>query len=209
MKTVRIDSDPIRDVALPENTTSKGRASSPNEPLPQRTKLPHEIPSWVQQGTRHFITVNCRNRDSKPLIKHACALLESARHYEQIKRWHLWLMLIMPDHIHFIATFDLSQGLRNTVSAWKRYQAKTLGIKWQPDFFEHRLRNDSEFDEKASYIRMNPVRKGLIASPNQWPHVLDRVSLNNGSLGELALPKISGSKGRASSPNEPNSQQGK
>jgi REP element-mobilizing transposase RayT len=199
----RTDGGSAGGVALPRNATSKGGASSPNEPLPKRKKLPHEIPAWVQQGERHFITINCKHRVGGPLLRHASALLESAQYYETIGRWHLWLMSIMPDHVHFVATFDLSQGLRNTISAWKRYQTKTLGIEWQPDFFEHRLRNDSEFDEKAAYIRMNPVRKGLVENPEDWPHVLDRISIDGGSAGGVALPKIYEPNGRASSPNEP------
>jgi DNA-binding transcriptional ArsR family regulator/REP element-mobilizing transposase RayT len=177
----------VGDVALPNNSDPQGRESSPNEPLPKRKKLPHEIPSWVQQGTKHFITINCKDRGSDPLIDHAALLLKSAAYYEQTGRWYLWLMVVMPDHIHFIATFDLSMGIKNTVSAWKRYQKKTLGIDWQAGFFEHRLRNGSEFDEKAHYIRMNPVRKGLAASLEQWPHVLDRTAMDGGSPGDVAL----------------------
>ena len=192
-------------VAPPKNDAPTGGASSPNEPLPKRKKLPHEIPSWVQQGERHFITINCRHRGSDPLLKHAQKLIESAHYYEEIGRWHLWLMLIMPDHIHFIATFDLSKGLKTTISAWKRYQKKTVDIDWQSGFFEHRLRNQSEFDEKAHYIRMNPVRKGLVERPEDWPHVLDRISIDDGSVGDVALPKNNDPTGRASSRNEPQS----
>ncbi|MGE4489611.1 MAG: transposase [Kiritimatiellales bacterium] len=171
------------------NTVHMGRASSPSEPLLERKKLPHEVPAWVNQGERYFITVNCKYRGQDGLPRKADYLLGSARYYEQIGKWYLWLMVIMPDHIHFIATFDLSQGLRNTVSSWKRYQAKAIQIEWQSDFFEHRLRNQSEFDEKCHYIRMNPVRKGLVKNPTDWPHLMDRAWLDNGSLGELALPK--------------------
>ena len=193
----------VGDVAPPETINVIGRASSPNEPLPEREKLPHEIPSWVRQGERHFITINCNQRAGNPLIKNAPELLASAQNYEEIGRWYLWVMLVMPDHIHFIATFDLSKGLKTTVSAWKRYQKKTLGIEWQSDFFEHRLRNQSEFDEKCHYIRMNPVRTGLVNRSEEWPHILDRTSMDDGSVGDVALPENIDAKGRESSPNEP------
>lgn len=150
--------------------------------LPQRRKLPHEIPSWVQQGARHFITVNCAERDTDALCRGntAMKLLESVRYYEQIGRWYLWLMVVMPDHVHFIATFDLGRGVRPIVKAWKGYQKKNLCIEWQSDFFEHRLRNDDEFIEKMRYVRMNPVRRGLVTSPEAWPYVLDRTGLTEG-----------------------------
>ena len=192
-------------VALPNNADRQGRASSPSEPLPERKKLPHEIPAWVKQGERHFITINSEQRNRDELIKNdtATRLLENALHYENIGKWYLWLLLVMPDHIHFIATFDLQQGLKSTVSAWKRYQTTNLNIHWQSDFFEHRLRNNSEFDEKCHYIRMNSVRKGLVSLPEEWPHVLDRLLLDGGSPGGLALPNGTKYKGRANSPSEP------
>ena len=144
--------------------------------LHQRRKLPHEIPPWVRQGARHFITVNCRERDADGLCRGdtAVQLLKSARHYEEIGRWYLWLMVVMPDHVHLIITFNLERGVRPIMKAWKGYQTRNLHIEWQADFFEHRLRNDDEFVEKMHYVRMNPVRKGLVVSPEEWPHVLDR-----------------------------------
>ena len=76
--------------------------------------------------------------------------------------------------MHLIAKFDLERGIKNVVSSWKGYHAKASGIQWQSGFFEHRLRDDDEFGEKVSYIRMNPVRKGLVDTPGAWPYVMDR-----------------------------------
>jgi REP element-mobilizing transposase RayT len=75
----------------------------------------------------------------------------------------------MPDHLHGLFGFARDTGIQQTVTAWKHYNSRTLGISWQRDFFEHRLRHDESFDEKALYIRMNPVRKGLCERPEDWP----------------------------------------
>jgi hypothetical protein len=42
---------------------------------------------------------------------------------------------------------------------------------WQRDFFEHRLRHDESRWQKANYILENPVRKKLVARPEEWPFV--------------------------------------
>ena len=153
-----------------------------NDILPQRRTLPHGIPSWIRQGARHFVTINCRERHADILCRPdvAAQLLRSARHYEETARWHLWLLVVMPDHLHMIATFDLERGLGATVRAWKGFQAKRLHIDWQAGYFEHRLRDDAEFIEKMHYVRMNPVRRGLVNSPAEWPHILDRSILDVG-----------------------------
>ena len=61
--------------------------------------------------------------------------------------------------------------LRNIVTSWKRWTARQLGIRWQRDFFEHRLRREESRREKADYILHNPVRKKLVARPEDWPFV--------------------------------------
>ena len=41
-------------------------------------------------------------------------------------------------------------------------------MDWQCDFFDHRLRDHHEVEEKTSYILMNPVRKGLCERAEDW-----------------------------------------
>ena len=55
--------------------------------------------------------------------------------------------------------------------AWRHYLAKEQGIRWQRDFFDHRIRRDESHEEKAAYIRNNPVRGGLVKAPEDWPYV--------------------------------------
>lgn len=77
----------------------------------------------------------------------------------------------MPDHVHAVFCMPSHHEMKKTVSSWKSYTDKQTGICWQRDFFEHRLRSGESFDAKALYIRMNPVRAGLCANPEEWPHV--------------------------------------
>jgi REP element-mobilizing transposase RayT len=101
----------------------------------------------------------------------AQVLLDSLLFYETLGKWHLWTVIVMPDHIHFIATFNLEIGIKPSVVAWKRYHTSTTGVAFQRDYFEHRLRSDDEFVEKAEYIRQNPVRRGLTEHPEAWPYL--------------------------------------
>ena len=79
----------------------------------------------------------------------------------------------MPDHVHFLMKFSPDMGLRKTVENWKRYTARHAGIRWQRDFFDHRLRNNESFQAKALYIRFNPVRAGLVTNPEDWNYKLE------------------------------------
>ena len=78
----------------------------------------------------------------------------------------------MPDHVHALLSFPASENeVKETMSQWKRWTARQLKIKWQRDFFEHRLRSDESWREKSDYILANPVRKKLVKIPQDWPYV--------------------------------------
>ncbi len=62
-------------------------------------------------------------------------------------------------------------NVQQIVTSWKRWTARELGIQWQRDFFEHRLRREESRREKADYILANPVRKGLVKEARDWPYV--------------------------------------
>jgi len=78
----------------------------------------------------------------------------------------------MPDHVHLLLSFpQREKRVQTVVSNWKEWTAKALKIEWQRDFFEHRLRKEESFREKADYILANPVRAGFIDRAENWPHV--------------------------------------
>jgi len=82
----------------------------------------------------------------------------------------LYLLVLMPDHLHAIIGFNREPGMGRCMAEFKKYTAKAAGIQWQRDFFDHRLRKDESYNEKAHYIRMNPVRAGLCRAPEEWPY---------------------------------------
>jgi REP element-mobilizing transposase RayT len=118
-----------------------------------------------------FVTICCENRGKNQLClpKIAEILFNAARHYHDQQEWFLRLMLLMPDHLHAIIIPAPSISLGTVVGNWKRFVAKQTDIAWQKNFFDHRLRSNESWDEKAAYIRANPVRAGLIAQNETWP----------------------------------------
>ena len=79
----------------------------------------------------------------------------------------------MPDHLHGLFAFPGDAQIRRIWQNWKRYTSKSTGVIWQRDFFERRLRSDESLDEKARYIRDNPVRKGLVAEAKLWAWIFE------------------------------------
>jgi putative transposase len=49
-------------------------------------------------------------------------------------------------------------------------QQDVVNRVWQPGFFDHLLRSSESYSEKWEYVRLNPVRKGLVDRPEEWPY---------------------------------------
>ncbi len=141
--------------------------------LPQRKTLPHELPPWVASGALFFVTVCCRHRGVNVLARDEVAgvLFDAVQHYVATGGWYVRLMLLMPDHLHGLIAVPIEGDLERTVRNWKRFLARHAGIEWQRDFFDHRVRNEESIEEKAAYIRNNPVRGGLVVRREDWRFV--------------------------------------
>jgi REP element-mobilizing transposase RayT len=138
-------------------------------------RLFHKTPSWVEGGAIFHIRIRCASENDIALHdpKTAEALLRSAQFYAQKGRWFIHLMLLMPDHLHALISFPKDQVMSRVIGDWKRYQTTQLGIVWQDNFFDHRLRNAAAYIEKADYIRNNPVVKNLCATEGEWALKID------------------------------------
>jgi putative transposase len=98
-------------------------------------------------------------------------MARAVEHYIVIGKWWMDLFLAMPDHWHALASFQDAGGMEKVLRDWKRFVARSTGVAWQDGFFEHRLRSQKSADEKWHYLRLNPVRKGLVTNPEDWPYV--------------------------------------
>ena len=92
------------------------------------------------------------------------------------ERFAITAYCFMPDHVHLLveATSDCSDGRRFIARAkqlsgfaFKRERHEPL---WQRYGYEHTLRRDDAVLAVARYILENPVRAGLVASPQDYPY---------------------------------------
>ena len=142
-------------------------------PLPERKRLYHGTPGWVKPGEVFFITINGKERGLNQFAKAKIAksVFESVEKLNTKQTWWCSLMLLMPDHLHALISFPHDQNMKQVIGLFKSYQNRFLGIEWQDGFFDHRLRDDREYELKADYIRMNPLRADVCESPKSWPYV--------------------------------------
>lgn len=136
---------------------------------PGRKYFDHEVPLFVREDRPVFLLTICaKNRRSKPLATEGVSarLIEAARHYHAEGKWWMHAVVVMPDHLHMVASFG--GEMTTIVPAWKRWTARETGVVWQKGFFEHRIRHDESLREKMDYVLMNPVRAGLVEDWQDW-----------------------------------------
>lgn len=141
--------------------------------LPQRIALPHAPPSWIGAGERYFITICGSPRNVNQFARDETwqVIVRAVEYYDASGTFHCRLFLAMPDHIHALMAFPPGEQMSHVLRNWKRYVAKNASVNWQDGFFDHRLRREESLEEKAGYIRANPVRAGLVQSLVEWPYV--------------------------------------
>lgn len=138
-------------------------------------RLSHDVPSWVKDGSVYHIRIRCESMWSGSLIENGIGecVLESVAFYQEKFVWNCRLMLLMPDHLHALISFNPERGMSEVIRNWKRFHANKSGVAWQDNFFDHRIRNDESLEEKVTYIRRNPVVKELCEKREDWNWVWD------------------------------------
>ena len=96
--------------------------------------------------------------------------------YRRQHKFAIHEFVIMPDHIHLMLTVNRDTSIERAVQWIKggfSFRAgKELGFHasfWQKGFSEVRVSDEATYDRSKTYIRSNPVKAGLVASPEDFP----------------------------------------
>ena len=136
------------------------------------------MPHYQKPGHPLFVTFCKSIRD--PFSDAARNLVLAHCVHDHGKRFDLHIAVVMPDHVHLLLTpladaqgwpYPLPAILKLIKGASARSVNNLMGTTgrvWQEESFDHVLRSDESFQGKLEYIRQNPVRKGLVARPEDY-----------------------------------------
>jgi REP element-mobilizing transposase RayT len=140
--------------------------------LPKRKRPAHGVLRPSSKPVIVFDTF-CAHKRAPYLANDEChqILLEV---WQEASAWIVGRYVVMPDHIHlFAAPASEEVEYESWVSYWRRQfslQYKSAGHRMQTNHWDRRLRNGESYQEKWEYVRNNPVRAGLVPSPEEWPY---------------------------------------
>jgi REP element-mobilizing transposase RayT len=145
-----------------------------------RRNLPH-----ILKGDRpHFVTFITHQRWELPPAARDLVLKHCMQ--DDGVKLKVHAVVVMPDHVHMILTpLQAAQpgaavphayfSFEEILGAIKGASAHSIncllgrqGTVWQDESCDHVLRSEESLTEKAEYVFQNPVRKGLVATPEDY-----------------------------------------
>jgi len=155
----------------------------------------------IIKGGTYFFTVVTFGR--QPILTHdhvRAALREAIQEVRQSLPFSIEAWVLLPDHLHTIWT--LPEDDDNFGSRWaviKRIVSKRCGFLeeisgsisnsrskrgegqiWQRRFWEHYIRDESDFERCFDYIHWNPMKHGYVQRIIDWPYSTFHRFVNDG-----------------------------
>jgi putative transposase len=138
----------------------------------------------------HFITCSCYRR--LPFLKPARSRDRFLTILEQVRERHRFVVVgyvVMPEHIHLLVSEPEIGNPSTVMQVLKQRTARALLPKrrprdprqsnlfdrdsaarafWQARFYDFNVWSKKKRLEKLRYMHQNPVKRGLVESPEQW-----------------------------------------
>jgi putative transposase len=155
--------------------------------------MPAGLKRYYGQGQLHFVTFSCYRR--RPLLGTARARNMFVKELSRVRREYGFLLVgyvVMPNHVHLLMSepkkgtpSTVMQMLKQRVSRKMRRKGRVswkgqLSLRfpkfvaevpqfWQPRFYDFNVYSHKKKKEKLEYMHANPVARGLVRHPKDWP----------------------------------------
>lgn len=148
--------------------------------------MPGNLKRYYGSGDLHFVTTSCYRR--QPFLGTACERDLFLNVLERMRRRYRFVVLgyvVLPEHVHLLLSEPQRDSLSTVLQALKLgYSRRILtdgrtpqprGLwhaprhLWQARFYDFNVWTERKRIEKLRYIHRNPVKRGLVESPEQWP----------------------------------------
>jgi putative transposase len=79
----------------------------------------------------------------------------------------------MPEHVHLLVNEPERGSLAKAIQSLKQGVARRLALRardsfWQARYYDFNVWSEHKFVEKLRYIHRNPVKRGLVARPEDY-----------------------------------------
>jgi putative transposase len=135
--------------------------------------MPYGLKRFQKAEAFHFITFSCFHR--LPFLEELATNETFELVLEQTRSRHrarVYAYVLMPEHIHLLISEPPLIPVAQFLKALKQITSRKLRADrrqfWQDRYYDSNIRGESARSEVIRYIHRNPVKRGLVASPEQY-----------------------------------------
>jgi putative transposase len=139
--------------------------------------MPLGLKRYQQSKQSHSVTFSCYHH--LPLLRPSRLgdlFLECLERTRRRYRFRVYGYVVMPEHVHLLVSEPADELLAKAIQALKIAVARRSvdfrnaenGGLWQKRYFDHNVRSAESFVTLLRYIHRNPVKRGLVAKPEDW-----------------------------------------
>jgi len=135
--------------------------------------MPYGLKRFQKAEALHFITFSCFHRLPFLEIPNCKETIEVA--LEQTRARHharVYAYVLMPEHIHLLVNEPPMILLDQFLKALKQITSRKMrggrSQFWQHRYFDANIHGEKARSEVIRYIHRNPVKRGLVASPEHY-----------------------------------------
>ena len=134
--------------------------------------MPLGLKRYQQEGDDHFITFSCHGR--RPYLCTPSAkdiFLDSLELTRRRYQFEVLGYVVMPEHVHILLSEPAEDLLSKALQSLKLSVSKRLNQRpfWQPRYYDFNVFTHNKRVEKLKYMHRNPVTRGLVERPEDWP----------------------------------------
>ena len=102
------------------------------------------------------------------------AFVETLKEIRARHGFHLFGYVVMPEHVHLLLDEGGALNPSKVIQVVKQKISTVLGHGtgipfWQRRFYDFNTWSTGKIKEKLIYMHENPLRRGLVAHPRDWP----------------------------------------
>jgi putative transposase len=136
--------------------------------------MPRGLKRYQEGRDLHFITFSCYRR--QPLLASPPAMHRFELALEQSRvRYGFYVVgyVVMPEHVHLLISEPERGTLASAIQAIKQSVSRRLMGDhqhfWQARYYDFNVWTKRKRVEKLCYLHRNPVKRGLVEKPEDWP----------------------------------------
>ncbi|RKU25371.1 hypothetical protein C6497_16045 [Candidatus Poribacteria bacterium] len=130
------------------------------------------------EGAYYHIVICTHERQKILAIQDVTSIIFDTFDWLEENNRIVWIcIMVMPDHVHSIIKLGQGQTLSKVLHSFKSFTAREInkylsriGQLWQKGYTDWGIRTEATLYKTIRYCYENPVRKGLVKNPEDYPY---------------------------------------